>query len=78
MPFISQIDIQLLNDDYTPLVLEGNPNIFITLRVDYAEKSKPVIEKTELQKARDIKNISIPISTQIKRQDLTTRANKKI
>ena len=75
---ISQIDIQLLNDDYTPLVLEGNPNIFITLRVDYAEKSKPVIEKTELQKARDIKNISIPISTQIKRQDLTTRANKKI
>lgn len=45
-PFYTQIAnreltyfrIRLLNDDYSPLVLEGNPNWFIVVRCDYSEK----------------------------------------
>lgn len=45
-PFYTQIAnreltyfrIRLLNDDYSPLVLEGNPNWFIVIRCDYSEK----------------------------------------
>lgn len=34
---ISNIEIELCNDDYSQLDLVGNPDYFITLRLDYAE-----------------------------------------
>lgn len=45
-PFYSQIAnreltylrVKLLNDDYTPLVLVGNPPWFMVIRVDYSDK----------------------------------------
>lgn len=37
---LSYMRIRLLNDDYTPLNLVGNPNWFIVIRVDYTEKSQ--------------------------------------
>jgi hypothetical protein len=71
------LDISLLNDDYTPLVLQGNPNYFLTFRIDYAEKTPTVIPKTEIQLLReDITNIPLDMS-EFKVQDLTARANKK-
>jgi hypothetical protein len=77
---ISNLNLQLLNDDYTPLELQGNPNYFITLRIDYAEKVAPVIPKTELQLAREKQLMDLEktlIQTELKPQDLATRANKK-
>lgn len=35
---LSYVRIKLLNDDYSPLVLEGNPPWFVVIRVDYSEK----------------------------------------
>lgn len=40
---LSYLRIRLLNDDYTPLELVGNPNWFIVIRCDYSEKT-PVVE----------------------------------
>ena len=48
-PFFSQISnrdltylrVRLLNDDYTPLELVGNPDWFIVVRVDFSEKNMP-------------------------------------
>jgi hypothetical protein len=48
-PFFSQISnrdltyvrVRLLNDDYTPLDLVGNPDWFVVLRVDFTEKNLP-------------------------------------
>ena len=34
---ITSIKISLLNDDYTPLVLVGNPTWFVVLRLDFAD-----------------------------------------
>ena len=47
VPFYTQIGnreltylrVRLLNDDYTPLVLVGNPPWFIVIRADYSEKT---------------------------------------
>lgn len=77
---ISNLNIQLLNDDFTPLELQGNPNYFITLRIDYAEKIAPVIPKTELQLAREKQILDLEktiLQAELKPQDLATRANKK-
>lgn len=49
-PFFSQISnreltymrVRLLNDDYTPLDLVGNPDWFIVVRVDFSEKNIPL------------------------------------
>jgi hypothetical protein len=35
---LTYLRIRLLNDDYSQLVLEGNPNWFIVVRCDYSEK----------------------------------------
>jgi len=48
-PFFSQIAnreltylrVRLLNDDYTPLNLVGNPDWFLVIRVDFIEKNLP-------------------------------------
>lgn len=40
---LSYLRIRLLNDDYSPLELVGNPNWFIVIRCDYSEKT-PVVE----------------------------------
>jgi len=48
-PFFSQIAnreltylrVRLLNDDYSPLELVGNPDWFLVIRVDYSEKIIP-------------------------------------
>lgn len=59
-PFFSQITnreltylrIRLLNDDYTPLVLTGNPDWFIVLRVDYSERNLPTIVPSGITQMR--------------------------
>lgn len=59
-PFFSQIAnrdlsyfrVKLLNDDYTPLVLTGNPDWFIVIRVDYSEKNLPSIIPSDITKMR--------------------------
>lgn len=38
---LTYMRVRLLNDDYTPLVLVGNPDWFITIRVDFSEKIIP-------------------------------------
>jgi len=37
---ITSIKISLLNDDYTPLVLIGNPTWFVVLRIDFADNAQ--------------------------------------
>ena len=74
---ISSLNISLLNDDYTPLVLQGNPNYFLTFRIDYADKTPTVIPKTEIQLAREeLTNLPVDMS-EFKIQDLSDRANMK-
>lgn len=59
-PFFSQITnreltflrIKLLNDDYTPLALTGNPDWFIVLRVDYSERNLPMIVPSNITHMR--------------------------
>lgn len=66
-PFFSQISnreltylrVRLLNDDYTPLTLEGNPDWFVVIRVDFTEKIIPedtpsliTIQRKDLEKAQ--------------------------
>lgn len=59
-PFYTQIAnreltyfrIRLLNDDYSPLVLEGNPNWFIVIRCDYSEKEAPTELPNEFRTMR--------------------------
>ena len=63
-PFYTQITtreltylrVRLLNDDYTPLTLVGNPPWFLVIRVDYTEKG--VIEDlpNEFKNIRDEQN----------------------
>ena len=50
-PFFSQIAnreltylrVRLLNDDYSPLELVGNPDWFLVIRVDFSEKNLPTM-----------------------------------
>lgn len=37
---LTYVRVKLLNDDYSPLELEGNPNWFIVIRVDYTDKEQ--------------------------------------
>lgn len=74
---ISSLDISLLNDDYTPLILQGNPDYFLTFRIDYADKTTNIIPKTEIQLLREeITNIPL-VADDFRPRDLTDRANKK-
>lgn len=65
-PFFSQISnreltylrVRLLNDDYTPLDLVGNPDWFIVVRVDFTERNIPndtpsliTLQRKETEKA---------------------------
>jgi hypothetical protein len=75
---ISNLNIQLLNDDYTPLELQGNPNYFLTFRVDYVEKATQLLPQTDIQVARNKQIMDgVPINTEFKIQDLTSRSTKK-
>jgi len=49
---ITSLDIELLNDDFTQLSLQGNPNFFLTFRIDFVEKKSYVIPQTEIQQMR--------------------------
>ena len=59
-PFFSQITnreltylrIKLLNDDYTPLALTGNPDWFVVLRVDYSERNLPMLVPSNITQMR--------------------------
>jgi hypothetical protein len=47
------LDIQLCDDSYQQLNLTGNPNWFLTLRIDYADTRQTTIPRTLIQTARD-------------------------
>ena len=64
-PFFSQISnreltyvrVRLLNDDYTPLNLVGNPDWFVVLPVDFSEKNLPnESESLITQQRKDLEN----------------------
>lgn len=48
---IQTIEVSLLDDNYAPLVLVGNPVWSITLRIDYADKSSKDNAHSMLEKA---------------------------
>lgn len=50
---ITELDIQLCDDTYQQLNLTGNPNWFLTLRIDYADTRQTAIPRTLIQTARD-------------------------
>lgn len=50
---ISNIEIELCDDNYNQLELIGNPDYFITLRVDYIEPKFYTQEATKLQMLRE-------------------------
>ena len=50
---ITELDIQLCDDTYQQLNLTGNPNWFLTLRIDYADTRQTAIPRTLIQSARD-------------------------
>lgn len=50
---ITELDIQLCDDNYQQLNLIGNPNWFLTLRMDYADTQHKTIPRTLIQTARD-------------------------
>jgi hypothetical protein len=49
---LSYLRIKLLNDDYTPLELVGNPNWFIVIRCDYSEKEEVVETPNDFRRMR--------------------------
>lgn len=49
---LTYLRIRLLNDDYSQLVLEGNPNWFIVVRCDYSEKEAPTELPNEFRTMR--------------------------
>lgn len=50
---ITELEVQLCDDNYQQLNLVGNPNWFITLRMDYADTQHKTIPRTLIQTARD-------------------------
>ena len=50
---ITELDIQLCDDNYQQLNLTGNPNWFLTLRIDYADTEVKQRPRTLIQTARD-------------------------
>ncbi len=74
---ISNLDIRLLNDDYTPLTLQGNPNFNLTFRIDYLRQTPTMIPLNPIQQARELRNkqLSQLIQTSnYKPRDLTSVA----
>ena len=53
---ISNLDIRLLNDDYSPLTLQGNPNFNLTFRIDYVKQTPTMIPQNAIQVARELRN----------------------
>lgn len=49
---ISYLRIKLLNDDYTPLELAGNPDWFIVIRCDYTDKEAVVEMPNDFRRMR--------------------------
>lgn len=49
---LSYLRIRLLNDDYSPLELVGNPNWFIVIRCDYSEKTSVVETDNDFRRMR--------------------------
>jgi len=49
---LSYLRVKLLNDDYSPLTLVGNPNWFVVIRVDYSDKTIPLELPNEFQNQR--------------------------
>lgn len=49
---LSYLRIRLLNDDYSPLELVGNPNWFIVIRCDYSEKTSIVETDNDFRRMR--------------------------
>jgi len=50
---ITELEIQLCDDSYQQINLTGNPNWFLTLRIDYADTTAKQIPRTLIQTARD-------------------------
>jgi len=49
---IQMLHIKLLTDDHKPLVLDGNPDWAITLRIDYIKKEINTLQPTAIQQIR--------------------------
>ena len=72
---ISSLEIRLLNDDYTPLVLQGNPNYNLTFRIDYLKQTPVNIPQNPIQQARELRNKQMSQMNQVsnfKPRDLTS------
>ncbi|MGA1048414.1 MAG: hypothetical protein ACO3UU_10400 [Minisyncoccia bacterium] len=50
---LTEISISLLDDDSNLLILNGSPNWFVTLRIDYNIPTKLSVDKTNIQKLRE-------------------------
>jgi hypothetical protein len=75
---ITNLEIRLLNDDYTPLVLQGNPNYNLCFRIDYVKTSGHQVPPTVIQRARQQQQqIMKPVAT-FTQGDLSTRAKKAL
>lgn len=78
---ISSLEIRLLNDDYSPLILQGNPNYNLTFRVDYLQQSKVEIPQNPIQQAREIRNKQLSQMNQpsdFKPRDLTSVTKPRV
>jgi hypothetical protein len=42
----------LLTDDHNPLILDGNPDWSITIRIDYIKKETSILQPTVIQQIR--------------------------
>jgi len=50
---ITELEVQLCDDSYQQLNLIGNPNWFLTLRIDYSDVTQKPLPRTLIQNARD-------------------------
>ena len=56
---VTSLEIELLNDDFTQLVLQGNPTYFLTFRIDFIEKKTYVLPQTEIQQMRNAQGLAV-------------------
>lgn len=49
---IQMLHIVLLTDDHKPLILDGNPDWSITIRIDYIKKEATTLQPTAIQQIR--------------------------
>jgi hypothetical protein len=49
---IQMLHIVLLTDDHKPLILDGNPDWAITIRIDYLKKESTILQPTAIQQIR--------------------------